>query len=1128
MKRVKAMAAGWLCAMLAAGSAGAANVYLLSSDPAGVSSFITTTNWSNFEGPTAANDYWVGGPAQRALRTPDASPAAFTFAGYSLTVTNNGVLRYKGSNSTITINRHTVDGGLLHNGNAGRTWTLRGGITVGPAGCTLMGESTDRTIVIPDPIVGDGGLIVCGPGKMILSANNSYGGGTYVSNGTLQVGNGGASGTWGLGPLTNQGTLAFNIVPGDMTISGPLYPAGTGGVSKVAAGIWTLMETPSAEYAGVTTINSGTLALGADNKLGTGTLDMRNNGTIIRSLDANTRTVTNLLSISANIVFGSADTGELVFQGPVNNGGANKELTISNAVTTFGNFINTGMVTIRGPGIFRLAAGAAMPSSTNIVVAAGGWFDATVAGGFTNPAAKAFAGAGTVLGDFTAYGNVMPGVGGPGTLTLSNHLALSDSTLFLDLTSSALVGQGTNDLLDVTGNVTLSGLNHIRIQPQGSSFAPSYTFIRYGGVLTGDASFFTVDNASDFRQTFTVNTDTAGAVRLLVSSPIGANLTWSGGYGTPWDVRTTYNWNGNSELFYATDAVRFDDTAAVTTVDLIGPLSPSSILVDSTLDYTFQGAGKITGGTALSKIGTSTLAINATNDYSGGTFISNGVVRVGNLAALGGAGGVYVGGTGTLDINGFGLYARPGAYVIIGDGYNAQGAIVNGGAAQNNAIRCLALAGNATIAAPANRWDIRSPTYGLDELNLNGFTLTKKGPGQNSIVQQIMTNSGSLEVTEGNVTFTRSFVGGDGSVNLWPGTILGFENNSTGYFAKAVSATGATIRLIGNSYAMDGPVTLSAFNTVESPTNQTLTWSNRVSGDGALTKVGGGRLLLSASNSYAGATAINLGILQVDGTLSGPGDVTVGVAATLKGTGTVNGAVLVLDEGTLAPGDSAGTLTLNSNLTLNINAVLAFELGAQSDRVVVGGDVQLGGRLQVTDSGGFGPGTYTLIQCAGTMNGSVPTLELTPTTNYTYQLSTATPGQLNLVVGSTSLPPFSQWLINYFADTNSPDAAPHADPDGDRADNEAEFNAGTNPTNNLSVLAMVSVQRSGNNFALKWTAAGIRTNHLQVCTNLLTGAFEAVGDPLIISSPGDVLMNYFDVDAATNPAPRVYRVLVEP
>ncbi|MFX5634310.1 autotransporter-associated beta strand repeat-containing protein, partial [Acinetobacter baumannii] len=55
-------------------------------------------------------------------------------------------------------------------------------------------------------------LTKAGPGTLILTANNTYTGGTTISAGTLQLGSGGNTGSI-IGDIVNRGT--FNLVNTD-------------------------------------------------------------------------------------------------------------------------------------------------------------------------------------------------------------------------------------------------------------------------------------------------------------------------------------------------------------------------------------------------------------------------------------------------------------------------------------------------------------------------------------------------------------------------------------------------------------------------------------------------------------------------------------------------------------------------------------------------------------------------------------------------------------------------------------------------------------------------------------------------------------------------------------------------
>src|SRR5208282_3621466 len=106
---------------------------------------------------------------------------------------------------------------------------------------------------------------------------------------------------------------------------------------------------------------------------------------------------------------------------------------------------------------------------------------------------------------------------------------------------------------------------------------------------------------------------------------------------------------------------------------------------------------------------------------------------------------------------------------------------------------------------------------------------------------------------------------------------------------------------------------------------------------------------------------VSNGTLLVDspiGSGTGSGAVTVISGATLGGSGNIGGPVTVNAGATLRPGDPAGTLTVNNNLTVNTSSVLQYALGSNSAQCSVNGVLTLGGTLNITDGGGFGPGIY--------------------------------------------------------------------------------------------------------------------------------------------------------------------------
>jgi hypothetical protein len=249
---------------------------------------------------------------------------------------------------------------------------------------------------------------------------------------------------------------------------------------------------------------------------------------------------------------------------------------------------------------------------------------------------------------------------------------------------------------------------------------------------------------------------------------------------------------------------------------------------------------------------------------------------------------------------------------------------------------------------------------------------------------------------------------------------------------------------------------------------------------------------------------------------------------TLGGTGVIAGPVAV--NGTLAPGSSVGTLTVSNNLVVNAGAVLAYELGAASDKTVVSSNLTLTGTLNVSNAGGFGAGTYTLFTYGGTLAYTNVSIGTAPA-GYTYTISTNTAGQVNLVVTSL-LTPFEQWQINYFGSTTNPLAAAGADPDGDGMSNTNEFLAGTNPTNSLSGLRIISVVQQSNDVVITWTTAGGHTNAVQATAGDAGGGyatnFTNISGSIIIPGSGDTTTNYVDTGGATNTPSRYYRIRLVP
>ena len=103
-----------------------------------------------------------------------------------------------------------------------------------------------------------------------------------------------------------------------------------------------------------------------------------------------------------------------------------------------------------------------------------------------------------------------------------------------------------------------------------------------------------------------------------------------------------------------------------------------------------------------------------------------------------------------------------------------------------------------------------------------------------------------------------------------------------------------------------------------------------ISGGGEFQQNGPGTTILTAINTYTGATTVNAGALIVNGSIANSA-VTVNSGALLAGTGTV-GAATINSGGTFAPGNSPGTMTVAGNLAFQSGALYLVQVNPRMAR----------------------------------------------------------------------------------------------------------------------------------------------------------------------------------------------------
>jgi autotransporter-associated beta strand protein len=411
----------------------------------------TTPEW-NSGGPTGTLVAWNN--------TDPSGPFVAVFATGSGTVNLAGPIIAAGLNITTTSL-------TLAPGPAGGSIVLPssgGSVSVGSG----VGSSVIATI---SATISGGPLTKLSAGTLILTGSNSYSGttGTVVSGGTLQIGNGAATGTLGSGAVSlsagtsltldrsDSPTFANNIflsigsetinVVGGATLSGVI--SGTGAVNigaPISGGGVTddssLTLGSSNTYTGSTTVSSGNLDVVGAAALDSSTVSVAAGAT----LDA---TAGSLLSVTSLNDDGAITLADPISMLPVV--GQPVVLSGSGTLTIFGGGLTiTGTDTYTGTTVLQMG-GLSLQNAN-----AGGTAVGTGLGSVTVAANSILDGTGGTSGAVTVNnGGVLdPGIGTSTSTLSTGSVSLSSGSDFNVALDSSVVSTGY-DQLDVNGTVTL-------------------------------------------------------------------------------------------------------------------------------------------------------------------------------------------------------------------------------------------------------------------------------------------------------------------------------------------------------------------------------------------------------------------------------------------------------------------------------------------------------------------------------------------------------------------------------------------------------------------------------------------------------------------------------------------------
>ncbi|MGL7662049.1 autotransporter outer membrane beta-barrel domain-containing protein [Salmonella sp. NW854] len=767
-------------------------------------------------------------------------------------------------------------------------------------------------------ISGSGQVVKSGDDALTLSGNNSYTGGTLISDGTLVASNVEALGS---GDVTNDAVLELNT-------GGDFDNAISGSGQVVKSGDKTLTLSGANSYTGGTTISGGTLVASNVEALGSG--DITDNAT----LELNTG------GDFDNAISGS---GQVVKSG-------DETLTLSGTNTyTGGTTISGG--TLIATHVNALGTGA-IDNRASLLLDASGQFAVT---------------------DLTTESGGNTEIGAGSTLQATTLTQKSDSTLTINLNSNT-----ADPVIHAASQVSLAGTLDITgvgdvldSDPASTDDLDTFTLIASDKTIAGDfekltvagmdadlADFITVDGriddtgkqyelttaltwyadrddaVTDAHGTFNLtNADGSFAVNTVLEN---VDATLDPDSATGWDGTSLIKQGAgtlilNAENTYTVGTTISGGTLVATNVDALGS---GDVTDDATLELNTGGTfdNAISGSGQVVKSGDKMLTLSGTNSYSGGTLISGGTLVATNVDALG-SGDVTddatlelnTGGTFDNAISGSGQVVKSGDDTLTLSGSNTYtgGTIISGGTLVASNVEAL---GTGDVTNDA-----------VLELNTGGdFDNAISGSGQ-------VVKSGDETLTlSGSNTYT-------GGTTISGGTLI----------ATSVDALGS------------GDVTDNAVLEL----NTGGTFDNAISGSGQVVKSGDETLTLSGSNTYTGGTTISGGTLIASNVEAlGSGNIDNYASLQLNASGQfVTANLTTHDNATTAIG--AGSTLRANTLTQEANSTLAVHLtDSNSGAIVTADHANLGGTLDITGIGNVAKSwtrdayAYTLIDTDSAIN----------------------------------------------------------------------------------------------------------------------------------------------------------------
>ena len=709
-------------------------------------------------------------------------------------------------------------------------------------------------------IDGAGSIVKSGAGVMTLTASSAFTGSTSITGGTLALsGSGAINSTNG---ITVNGSGAIFNASGSVAVSstvtltnGTVTGSGTVNTINVGSGTGGIISNNNGAAGAALNVGTLTLAGGANITLYSNGADT---SAALNVTSLTNNSAANAVTLTANNALGWSNgaTYTIIDYGTIGGTGGYNFTTVANNLSArqIGTFSDTGSAItlgITGDSVFWTGNTNTKwnTSDTNWQLLAGGTVTQFIAaddvifddgGANTNiDIDTANVAANSVNFNNTSGTNYNIGSSGgfgieSGSVTKNNTGSVTISSVN-SYSGATVVNNGSLTISGSLGATAITVNGGILKATTNASALGTSTLNLAGGELqlandTGLSFGRNTTVSGNAQLTSDTLTSVAGVIHALGTLSIGSNtLTIAKGVNaTGATSGVTF---GATSL---TGAARFSVGADATLS--LGAVSNGGNTATITGAGNFvqtgvwgNGAGGITFDSGFSGIAT----LSQVNTYTGVTTINGGRVIAGNNAALGtNAGGTTVSGTGVLDINNKNLGTEIITIAGSGDG---NGALVNSGADQINAVGRLVLSGDAAIGG-VNRWDLRnsSPT-----LNMGGFTLTKTGSNYIGLVAVTVSSPGNVDVASGIFSLQTATSLGGSSANTFTvrnGAILSSWQAANAIAWSLDMKDGSTLRAesaaLSTNNNWSGPVTIQNSGSVTIDAQASMTLSGGISGNG--------------------------------------------------------------------------------------------------------------------------------------------------------------------------------------------------------------------------------------------------------------------------------------------------------